>query len=86
LEYRFEKANPNKIEREDRASFSFACVDDYATLGDKENTLLWLEDTVNCQGCVHPFWLPYIAVDPRYSFLRDDARFQAVLQKMNLAN
>lgn len=84
LEIRFVQFN--KAEREDRAAFSFAFVDDYVTLGDQENTLLWLENTVNCQDCVRPFWLPYVAVDPRYSFLRDDARFQAVLQKMNLAN
>lgn len=76
----------DKAEREDRAGYSFAFANDYATLGDKENTLLWLEQAVNCEGCVRPFWLPYVAVDPRYSFLRDDARFQAILQKMNLAN
>ena len=64
----------------------FSLVEHYAALGDKENALLWLRAAVDCADCVRSLWLPYVAVDPRYNFLRDDARFQAILQKMNLAN
>ncbi len=67
-------------------SMDFSLVEHYAALGDKENALLWLRAAVDCTDCVRSLWLPYVAVDPRYNFLRDDARFQAVLQKMNLAN
>ncbi|MGI8466951.1 MAG: winged helix-turn-helix domain-containing protein [Pyrinomonadaceae bacterium] len=76
--------NPNQVKGEDRLEFSNLSLDYYVTLNDKDNALFCLENLVNCQDCVRSFWLPYVAVDPRYNFLRDDARFQAILRKMNL--
>lgn len=56
----------------------------YVALGDRENALLWLDKAVDFAD--RSFYLPYINVDPRYDGLRDDARFKAILQKMNLGN
>lgn len=74
---------------DDLRRFKEIALDYYVTLGDKENTLVCLETIINCDGdngCVRSFWLPYIAVDPRYNFLRGDARFQTLIRKMNLAD
>lgn len=47
---------------------------------DKEETLNWLEKSVNAR---HP-WATWINAEPEFDFVRDEPRFQAILQKMNL--
>ena len=79
-----EKLNSANVH--DRASFRFEAADTYARMGDAPNTLHWLEEAVKSPPDTVPFTIAYIGVDPRYAFVRDDARFQGILQKLNLNN
>lgn len=56
----------------------------YAGIGDKENALYWIEQTVSGKKGVIPFGAAYLGVEPHFAFLRGDPRFQAVLRKMHL--
>lgn len=66
------------------AATSMDLAQAYARLGDKENTLRWLEETVSAKKGTVPFSAAYLGVLPHYAFLRNESRFQAVLQKINL--
>src|SRR6266849_1369160 len=52
----------------------------YADLGDKQNALDWMEKGLN-QHCREMMDLKSM---PRFDFLRDEPRFHALLQRMNL--
>lgn len=54
----------------------------YAGLGDKEQTLAWLEKAY----VQHSNELTALKVDPGYDFMRDDPRFQDLLRRVGLAN
>ena len=56
----------------------------YALLRDRENALYWFEQSFDGEKRVYPFGAAYLGVEPRFAFLRDDPRFQAILRKMNL--
>lgn len=52
----------------------------YSHQGNKEETIRWLEKSVNAR---HP-WATWINAEPEFDFVRDEPSFQAILQKMNL--
>ena len=58
------------------APHAFAVV--FAGLGDKEQTLAWLERAYTARDEV----LPFLRVNPRLGFLHDDARFQDLVRRM----
>lgn len=76
--------NNNVVAPDARSAKSWQIAEYYATFGDRENALLWLARAVESDANPHLFYLPYVNVDPRYNLLRDDARFQEILRKMNL--
>jgi len=51
----------------------------YALLGDKDHTLEWLEKAYEARDP----WL-YIKADPRFDYLRSDARFNDLVKHMGL--
>jgi predicted ATPase/Flp pilus assembly protein TadD len=62
------------------SALNFAQI--YAGLGDTEQTLVWLE-----RACVErPLWITFVKVDPKFDFLRSDARFQTLLQRMGFSH
>lgn len=75
-----------KTVEKNRAHYTLLLAENYACLGDRENTLYWLEQTFNGEKGTYPFAAAYIGVEHNYAFLRGDARFQAVLKKLNLAD
>ena len=54
-----------------------------ASLGDKEKALEYLNRAFHERG-IGAFLLPFINVDPLYDFLRDDPRFEEIVQRMGL--
>lgn len=69
-----------------RTAAQMRLADIYAELGEHEKVLRWLEEAVSSEKSACPFKMAYLAVEPRYAFLRDEPRFQAILKRMNLAN
>lgn len=59
-------------------AYAFATV--YAGLGDKDRAFLYLDRA----GSEHSAYLDYINVEPTLDGLRDDPRFAALLQRINL--
>jgi hypothetical protein len=53
----------------------------YAGLGDREQALAWLEKAYNERS----HWMVWLALDPRWSEIRGDARFQRLLTRIGLA-
>ena len=51
----------------------------FAFLGDKQKTLGWLEKSV----AKHHPWATWINSEPEFDFVRDEARFIALMKKMN---
>jgi TolB-like protein/Flp pilus assembly protein TadD len=51
----------------------------YAALGDTNETFKWLETSYR----EHGEWMVLLMVDPRFDSLRDDARFQDLMRRMN---
>jgi len=51
----------------------------YAALGQKDQAFTWLETAYRERG----EWMALLNVDPRFENLRDDARFQNLLRRMN---
>lgn len=80
-----DKWKQGKVSLKERTITSFHLAEDYARLGDRENALCWLEKAVEGERGTYPFTMAYVAVEPRFAFLRGEPRFQVVLQKMNLA-
>jgi len=58
------------------APYSIAVV--FAGLGDKEETLAWLEKAYSARDEM----LPFLRVDPRLAFLHADHRFQDLVRRM----
>jgi len=58
------------------APCAFAVV--FAGLGDKKQTLSWLEKAYTARDEM----LPFLRVDPRLAFLHDDSRFQSIVRRM----
>ena len=52
----------------------------YAGLGRKDETLAWLERGYQ----EHSAWMVWLKVDPRFDFVRSDARFQNLLRRLGL--
>jgi DNA-binding winged helix-turn-helix (wHTH) protein/TolB-like protein/Tfp pilus assembly protein PilF len=52
----------------------------YAFLNNRDETLKWLEKSVSAH---HP-WATGINAEPEFDFIRDEPRFNALLEKMNL--
>lgn len=69
-------------ESDAKARSPFWLAHAYAMLGDKEQTLRWLEQAVSLPN--HSLSIAFIGVDPVFDDLRDDKRFQMILQRMNL--
>lgn len=85
LDYELLLWNGNGVKPESRSAAAYTIASYYNELGDRENTLEWLTESVeNSSEGKHVFYLPYLNVDPRYDWLRDERRFQAMLQKMSL--
>jgi len=61
------------------SSFEIAVI--HARLGEKEQTLTWLEKAYD----EHDSGLPSLGVDPLFNSVRGDARFQALLKRLGLA-
>jgi len=66
------------LEREPNA-MNISKAEIWAGLGDRENTLRWLEE---CYRRREQF-ITYVGVDPMLAPFRDDPRFQAVLRQIN---
>ncbi|MBC7788559.1 MAG: protein kinase [Anaerolineae bacterium] len=54
----------------------------YASLGEREQALTWLEKTYDAKGG----FVVYLKVHPHFDSLRGEARFQKLLQKVGLAS
>ncbi|MEE8608449.1 MAG: tetratricopeptide repeat protein, partial [Nitrospiraceae bacterium] len=52
----------------------------YSGLGEKDRAFEWLEKSFQ----QHELWVPWITVDPMADPLRDDPRFEDLLQRLNL--
>jgi hypothetical protein len=68
---------------EEPTSPAFSAYDvahDYATLGDRDNSLLWLQNSYNAKDSR----FVEISLDPRFDNLRSDPRFQDLLRRLNL--
>jgi len=48
----------------------------YVTLGDREKTFEQLQKAVE----IHDTWINWVAVDPQFEALRDDARYEEILR------
>ncbi len=53
----------------------------YASLGDKEQALAWLERAYQ----THSFSMPFLKVTPAFDALRNDARYQDILRRMKFS-
>jgi hypothetical protein len=54
----------------------------YESLGDRENTIVWLERAYEDRS-----WdLAYVSVDPFWDDIRSDPRFNDLLRRMHLAH
>lgn len=72
------------VDAKNRLDYTLNLADCYVLLRDRENALYWLEQSFEGEKRAFPFKVAYLGVEPRYAFLRDDPRFQAILRKMNL--
>ena len=70
----------------DRATFSLQLADVYSRIGDAPNTLHWLQETLQTPPQTWPFTVAYIAVEPRFAFLRKNTEFETILEKLRLAS
>lgn len=70
----------DKSEREKTNYYQIALI--YAGLGDSESVLLWLEKACEARDAFLPMM---VKVDPRMHPAHGDARYQKVLQRLNLA-
>jgi TolB-like protein len=52
----------------------------YAALGERESAFEYLDHAID----VRAVWVCYLAIDPRFDALRDDSRFEALLQRAGL--
>jgi DNA-binding winged helix-turn-helix (wHTH) protein/TolB-like protein/cytochrome c-type biogenesis protein CcmH/NrfG len=52
----------------------------YAAIGDKEQTLIWLERGYQER---HP-WLTWMGVEPEFDFIRSEPRFTSLKERLNL--
>jgi TolB-like protein/Tfp pilus assembly protein PilF len=60
--------------------FNFALI--HAGLGDRDQAFAWLDRAIED----HSEWIHTLGVDPRLEHLRDDPRFQALLQRVGQAS
>lgn len=56
----------------------------FAILGDRENSIFWLEKNMEQKSQLHSFF-DLIATNPDFDILRDDPRFLAIVDKIGLA-
>ena len=61
---------------------SYSIADAYARLGDKDQAFAWLERAYT----EHDSGLVSLGVDPIFSGMRNDPRFESLLKRLNLAN
>ena len=59
---------------------SYDVASDYAALGDRDKSLVWLEKSYTDRKWL----LTALSVDPRFDVLRSDPRFQNLLQRLHL--
>ena len=75
----------NKIDvhlRGPQGNLSYQIARAYAMLGDKQQTLDWLEKACDNKN----FLLAFVNADPVFDNFHSDPRFRAVLQRMGLAS
>lgn len=84
IPYFLEQIKNGNHNAKNRAIFTLGLADNYALLGDRENTLYWLEKSFEGEKGNYPFAAVYLGVEPRFAFVCKEPRFQAILQKMNL--
>ena len=78
--HRFADSIANAVTRGDGAYVApYGMADVYATTGDREQTLRWLERALEERA-----FFGLIATRPLYAFLRGDPRFQALLRAANI--
>jgi TolB-like protein/lipoprotein NlpI len=63
----------------DHAAFAYEIALAYAALGDREKTIEWLEKSEEARG----YSFNFLGVDPRFDKFREDARFKALVEKIN---
>ncbi|HUI75571.1 MAG TPA: protein kinase [Candidatus Acidoferrum sp.] len=61
---------------------SYTIAEAYARLGEKDQSFIWLEKAYN----EHDSGLVSLGVEPMFTSMRGDARFQDLLRRMNLEN
>ncbi len=59
-----------------RSAFGQAQV--FASSGDQEQALAWLEKSYQ----IHSFFMPFVKVTPSFDALRDDARYRDIVRRM----
>ena len=59
---------------------AYGLANHYAILGDRENTLRWLEKADRAQH----FMLPFANAEPAFEFLRGEPRFQNIMRRAQL--
>lgn len=60
---------------------AFGQAQNYASLGDKEQALAWLEKAYQA----HSFAMPFVKITPSFDALRNDARYQDILRRMKFS-
>ncbi len=53
----------------------------YSVLGEKDKAFEWLEAAYTERDC----WAPWLAVDPRFDGIRDDPRYDEMLERIGIA-
>jgi AraC-like DNA-binding protein/tetratricopeptide (TPR) repeat protein len=69
-----------KLEKKPNAWRAWGLSQIYATLGDKENTIRYIELMVK----LRQDFVPWIKQDPSYKFIYKDPRFMAIVKSLNL--
>ncbi len=72
----------NEMKEQRRTSYvpAGAFVNAYAGLGDREQTIYWLQRAYEEQSNI----MQYIGVHPHFDFIRDDPRFKDLEQRVGL--
>ena len=64
----------------DDAAYRVYNAVNFASLGDTDKTLFWLQEALRAKAA----WFPYAAVDPAFFGLHSEARFRNLLSRIGL--